>query len=191
MPVLYAADPPLPFNLNNTIALLTKIVASENPIYFSYFIVEYIWPGQPHNLDLITRRVFVLKRSEDGRKLQEVCRGRTRAFRLNLARERNQFILLFFYFTNLFFYILYSSNACVLYQHEHHCKTWKESRTQIFNPTITNWTNLAAIWHETHIHLSNAEWSILFTTYSSHVPSLISSHTSAEKTRGQIRANRK
>ena len=51
-------------------------------------------------------------------------------------------------------------------------KFWAKSRTKIFDPTVTNCTNTAPIWHETHINLANAECSFLFTTYSSHVPQL-------------------
>ena len=85
---------------------------------------------------------------------------------------RNQTFLIYFC-TKLhaFIFLMHAYYACHD-QHQNHWKIWQESRTQIFNPTITNWTNMAPIWHEAHIHLANAECSILFTTYSSCVPQL-------------------
>ena len=79
-----------PFQLKSHNGAPKKIVVSDNRKYSSYYIVEYIWPGQPYNLDLIARLVFVLRRSEEGQNLEDVCRGRPRAFRINLIRERNQ-----------------------------------------------------------------------------------------------------
>ena len=126
MPVLFAADPPLPFNLKNRMALLTKIVASDNPIYSNYFIVEYIWPGQPHNLDLITRRVR--PQEERGRtKTSRSLQGTNTRLQDEPDKSNKSIHLVIFFTARIYFstklhdfiFLLHEYYACHD-QHEHH-----------------------------------------------------------------------
>ena len=139
--------------------------------------MTYVCQSEATNLDILLKTARIPQRSSLMPHLRRVMGGQE-ALNLNIWPHHSfclvirKFFYLFCFFLfkqiykPLFFYCMrtmpVTTNTNIV------AKFWAKTRTKTFDPTVTNCTNTAVTF-----------------------PSSISSHTSDEKTRGQIRANRK